>query len=80
MPAAQREHPYIWATSLPRLLTSENSCEWAIWFKAHNVEWTEAAIGLRPSPVAFEPHGPRQRTQSATGTVGGFDVNVEAQN
>ena len=35
-----REHPYIWATWLPRLLTGENSCEWAIWFKAHYAGWT----------------------------------------
>ena len=40
MPAAQRDFPYIWTTWLPRLLTGENSCEWAIWFKAHYVEWT----------------------------------------
>ncbi len=33
------EHPYIWATSLPRLLTGENSCGWAVWFKANYVEW-----------------------------------------
>ena len=36
----RREHPYIWATWLPRLLTGENSCEWAIWFKAHYQDWT----------------------------------------
>ena len=36
----RRDHPYIWATWLSRLLTGENSCEWAIWFKAHYVEWT----------------------------------------
>ena len=40
MPAAQREHPYIWATWLPRLLTGENSCEWAVWFKAHHQNWS----------------------------------------
>ena len=28
----RREHPYIWATWLPRLLNRrELSCEWAIW-------------------------------------------------
>ena len=37
--AQRREHPYIWATWLPRLLTGENSCEWAIWFKAHHQNW-----------------------------------------
>ena len=35
-----RAKPYIWATWLPRLLTGENSCEWAVWFKAHYQEWT----------------------------------------
>ena len=39
--AQRREHPYIWATWLPRLLTGENSCEWAIWFKAHHQNWTK---------------------------------------
>ena len=35
----RREHPYIWATWLPRLLTGENSCEWAAWFKANHQGW-----------------------------------------
>ena len=38
--AQRREHPYICATWLPRLLTGENSCEWAVWFKAHHQDWT----------------------------------------
>ena len=37
----RREHPYIWTTWLPRLLTRENSCEWAIWFKAHHQNWAK---------------------------------------
>ena len=36
-----RDFLYIWATWLPRLLTGENSCEWAIWFKAHYQDWTK---------------------------------------
>ena len=36
-----REHPYIWATWLPHLLTGERSCEWAIWFKAHHQDWAQ---------------------------------------
>ena len=39
--AQRREHPYIWATWLPRLLAGENSCEWAIWFKAHHQNWAK---------------------------------------
>ena len=31
-----RNSPYIWATWLPRLLTGENSCEWASWFRARH--------------------------------------------
>ena len=38
--AVPREAPYISATWLPRLLTGENSCEWAVWFKAHYHGWT----------------------------------------
>ena len=40
VPAIPRDHPYIWATWLPRLLVGDNSCEWAIWFKAHYQKWT----------------------------------------
>ena len=36
----RRDHPYIWATWLPRLPTGENSRGWAIWFKAHYANWT----------------------------------------
>ena len=39
--AIPRQSPYIWATWLPRLLTGENSCEWAIWFKAHHQNWAQ---------------------------------------
>jgi hypothetical protein len=35
MPAEPRGKPYIWATWLTRLLVGDNSCEWAVWFKAH---------------------------------------------
>ena len=38
--ATPRDFPYIWTTWLPRLLTGENSCEWAAWFKAHYQNWT----------------------------------------
>ena len=31
--------PYIWATTAARLLTGENSCEWAGWFRAHYQDW-----------------------------------------
>jgi len=31
----KREFPYIYATWLAPLLSGDNSCEWAVWFKAH---------------------------------------------
>ena len=39
MTTTRRAFPYIWAAWLPRLLAGENSCEWAIWFKAHHQGW-----------------------------------------
>ena len=36
-----REHPYIWATWLSRLLAGEAHCEWAGWFRAHYRDWTK---------------------------------------
>ena len=32
--------PYVWLTWLPRLLSGENSCEWASWFKAQHEGWS----------------------------------------
>ena len=39
--ARPREHPYIWATWLAKLLVGENSCEWAGWFRAHHQDWAK---------------------------------------
>ena len=36
-----REHPYIWATWLAKLLASQDPCEWAGWFRAHYQDWTK---------------------------------------
>ena len=33
--------PYIWATTLAKLLTGENSCEWSGWFKANHENWAK---------------------------------------
>ena len=37
--ARRREHSYLWATWLSRLLAGESSCEWAAWFRAHYEGW-----------------------------------------
>ena len=39
--ARAREHPYIWATWLARLLAGEAQCEWAGWFRANYQEWVK---------------------------------------
>ena len=41
--ALPREHPYIWATWLRRLLAGEAHFEWAGWFRAHHRDWTKPA-------------------------------------
>ena len=62
--AQRREHPYIWATWLPRLLIGENSCEWAVWFKAHYQDWTRGPLRVQPSRVDAEPHRAPQQAKS----------------
>ena len=75
----RREHPYIWATWLPRLLTGENSCEWAIWFKAHYVDWTRAPSNFDQAQWLLS-HTALVNERIGNWTVGGHEVDVEAQN
>ena len=75
----RREHPYIWATWLPRLLTGENSCEWSIWFKAHYADWTRQPSGFDQAQWLLE-HTALLNERRANWEVGSFDVDVEAQN
>ena len=75
----RREHPYIWATWLPRLLTGENSCEWAIWFKAHYRDWTRQPSDFDQAKWLLD-HTALVNERIRNWTVGGYDVDVEAQN
>ena len=75
----RREHPYIWATWLPRLLTGENSCEWAVWFKAHYVEWTRRPSDFDQARWLLS-HTSLVNERIRNWTVGGHEVDVEAQN
>ena len=79
MPAALREHPYIWATWLPRLLTGENSCEWAIWFKAHHQDWAKVTSDFNQAQWLLD-HTALLNERRADWEVGGYDVDVEGQN
>ena len=74
-----REHPYIWATWLPRLLTGENSCEWAVWFKANHQGWTRQPSDFDQARWMLD-HTALVNERISNWTVGGFEVDVEGQN
>ena len=44
MPVLRKEGPYIWVTWLTKLLTGDDSCEHASWFKTQfdAKSWTKA--------------------------------------
>ena len=77
--AQRREHPYIWTTWLPRSLTGENSCEWAVWFKAHYQDWTRTPSEFNQAEWMLG-HTALLNKRKADWKHGGFDVNIEAQN
>ena len=75
----RREHPYIWATWLPRLLTGEDSCEWAVWFKAHHRNWTRTPSDFNQAQWLLQ-HTALLNKRRADWENGGFSVDVEGQN
>ena len=79
IPAARREHPYIWAAWLPRLLTGENSCEWSIWFKGHYVERARQPSDFDQAKWLLD-HTALVNERINNWEVGGFEVDVESQN
>ena len=71
--------PYIWATTLAKLLAGENSCEWAGWFKTHHQHWAKppsdfdsAAWMLDHTALVNREREERERT--------GYTVTTENQN
>ena len=74
-----RAKPYIWATWLPRLLTGENSCEWAIWFKAHYQDWAKPPSDFNQAQWMLN-HTALLNERRANWEVGGYTVEVEGQN
>ena len=77
--AVRRETPYIWATWLPKLLTGENSCEWAVWFNAHRQNWTKVPSDFNQAQWMLN-HTALLNKRKANWKYGGFDVNIEGQN
>ena len=74
-----REHPYIWATWLPRLLTGERSCEWAIWFKAHHQGWNRKPSDFNQADWLAR-HTALLNEQRDQWTRSGYEVRLENQN
>ena len=42
----KRKNPYIWATWLSKLFVGDASYEWAIWFKAHHLQYEKTRRGF----------------------------------
>ena len=79
MPAAQREFPYIWATWLPRLLTGEHSCEWAIWFKARHQGWNRKPSDFNKADWLAR-HTALLNEHRDWWIQSGYEIRVENQN
>ena len=77
--AVPRQFPYIWATWLPRLLTGENSCEWAIWFMAHYQDWSRHPSDFNQTEWLLN-HTALLNRRRADWENGGYSVDVEGQN
>ena len=79
MPAVQREFPDICTTWLPKLLTGESSCEWAVWFKAHHQNWDKIPSDFNQTEWMLN-HTALLNDQKSQWEARGDDVRVEAQN
>ena len=77
--AVRRDFPYVWATWLPRLLTGENSCEWAVWFKAHYQNWDKRPSDFNQAEW-LRRHTTLLNEQRDFWLERGYNVRVENQN
>ena len=75
----RRDHPYIWTTSLPKLLTGECSCEYAAWFKAHYQRHTRQPSDFDAVQWQIEHTALLTETRDRF-LASGYDVFTEAQN
>ena len=74
-----REHPYIWATWLAKLLTGENSCEWAGWFRAHHQDWAKPTSDFDQSKWMLD-HTALVNSERESHEEWGYTVSTENQN
>ena len=77
----RREHPYIWVTWMPRLLSGNHHCEWASWFKAQHdgKSWRRAHRDFEPTLWALN-HKALLREERKRLEADGATVRVERQN
>ena len=71
--------PYIWATTLSKLLPGENSCEWAGWFKAHQQGWTKPPSDFDSATWMLEHTALVNRERQSLERIG-YEVYTENQN
>ena len=71
--------PYIWVTPLAKLLTGENFCEWAGWFKAHHRNWQKPPSDFDSTAWMLE-HTALVNTERDGLERTGYDVYTENQN
>ena len=71
--------PYIWATTLAKLLTGENSCEWAGWFRANHQGWTKPPSDFDSATWMLEHTALVNRERESLENIG-YDVYTENQN
>ena len=71
--------PYIWVTTLTKLLTGENSCEWADWFKAHHQNWTKPPSDFDSTSWMLEHTALLNQERDNLERIG-YDVYTENQN
>ena len=71
--------PYIWVTTLAKLLTGENSCEWVGWFKAHYQNWKKPPSDFDSTGWMLQHTALVNRERDSL-EVGGYEVHTENQN
>src|SRR4051794_8974006 len=77
-PSGQRETPYIWVTWLASLLSGDNHCEWAAWFRAH---FYHSARPRSFDEVKWHvEHNDMLRTRMSSLKQEKYQVFIEAQN
>ena len=64
---------------MPRLLIGENSCEWAVCFKAHHQNWTRVPSDFNQTEWMLN-HTALLNERIANWEIGGYSVEAEGQN